>query len=147
MVSSKAQLSAACRVAWPASSLHVRWSTTGKGAVHAPSDFAEALAAADVPKSPQGPVPLPADVASYEKVADFLGIDLVALGPAKDLLGSQGVAGRAKTAPASGSIPPTMEQLARYYLTHLGDRAHTRAIHEACLRDHILLQFGRFRLD
>lgn len=107
----------------------------------------EALADAGVPKLPQGPVPLPADVASYEKVAAFLGIELVAPGPAKDLLGSQGVAGRVNVMRSSGSVPPTMEQLARHYLTQLGDRAHTREIHEACLRDHILPQFGRFRLD
>src|SRR5262249_25622049 len=42
---------------------------------------------------------------------------------------------------------PTIQEFARRYLAHLADRSRTRGIHEEGLRDHILPQFGRFRLD
>ncbi|WP_343046887.1 EAL domain-containing protein [Sphingomonas chungangi] len=71
---------------------------------------------------------------SVEQLAERFGIGFHAA-PATDPLagGSSGV--------------PTVEQLARRYLDHVGRHARTRAIGEQCLREHILPQFGRFRLD
>jgi diguanylate cyclase (GGDEF)-like protein/PAS domain S-box-containing protein len=74
-----------------------------------------------------------------EQLADRLGISFVAppagSGTTEDLF-----AGRP-------SAVPTVEQLARRYLDHVGKHTRTRQIGEECLRNHILPQFGRFRLD
>jgi diguanylate cyclase (GGDEF)-like protein/PAS domain S-box-containing protein len=78
---------------------------------------------------------------TVEQLAEQLGIGMAAV------LDEAGVG---DTHGAGASVPsatPTIDQLARRYLDHLGDRHRTRQAHEAWLRKYILPQFGRFRLD
>jgi integrase len=78
---------------------------------------------------------------TIEQLAEKLGVSLT---PATD---EEAVAHAYGTAASSPSTTPTIEQLARRYLDHLGDRHRTRRTHEEWLRKYILPQFGRFRLD
>lgn len=106
-----------------------------------------AMAGAGVPTTALVPTALPPEISTMDILAQVLGIEC---GTAGDGVGS----GHQKIEPLP-SLPtglshhpsPTMEQLARQYLCHLGERHRTREMHEACLRDHIVPQFGRFRLD
>jgi len=75
---------------------------------------------------------------TVEQLAERLGIG-TAPSPAEGSARDAGV-------PAP-SATPTIDQLARRYLDHLGGRHRTCQMHEAWLRQYILPQFGRFRLD
>jgi diguanylate cyclase (GGDEF)-like protein len=82
---------------------------------------------------------------TIEQLADQLGVSLTTSpdGAIATTYGSAVSMGRIE----SPSTTPTIEQLARRYLDHLGDRHRTRHMHQEWLRKYILPQFGRFRLD
>ena len=88
-----------------------------------------------------------ANAPTIEQLAEKLGVRLVAPvhGPAASQIRGT-IAGTGHGRGDRHAIP-TIEQFARRYLDHLGDRSRTREIHDECLRSHILPQFGRFHLD
>jgi len=97
---------------------------------------AHLLAAAGIGAGAGGGAPISGEAASVEQLAERFGIGLT---PSSNEEGAASV--------PSPSTTPTIDQLARRYLDHLGDRQRTRQSHEAWLRKYILPQFGRFRLD
>jgi len=76
-----------------------------------------------------------------EQLAEQLGVSLT------PSAGEPSIPNLYGTSSSTPSTSPTIEQLSRRYLDHLGDRHRIRRTHEEWLRKYILPQFGRFRLD
>ena len=84
---------------------------------------------------------------TVEQLGETLGMRLVAPVEASAVPQHSGTAAGTGHGREQRQVVPTIEQFARRYLAHIGGRSRTRAVHDGCLRDHILPQFGRFRLD